>query len=133
MFYLKGNFPYEYFTDSTKFDETALPPKSAFYNRLTDEHISDEDYERRCKSGVIFHEIVQRVPRLVLGVLLLADVFEKFRHAMLNAHGLDCLHFPSLPSMTLQMALKVTGVELELVSDANIYPMIESGIRGGFF
>ena len=33
--------------------------------------------------------------------------------------------------MTLQMALKVTGVELELISDSNIYLMIESAIRGG--
>ena len=30
---------------------------------------------------------------------------------LLSAHGLDCLHFPSLPSMTLQLALKVTDVE----------------------
>ena len=55
---------------------------------------------------------------LLLDVLLLADVFEAFRHTMINAHGLDCLHFPSLPSMTLQLALKVTD-------------MIESAIRGG--
>jgi len=68
---------------------------------------------------------------LVLDVLLLADVFEKFHRTMLDSHGLDCLHFPSLPSMTLQLALKVTGVELELISGPNIYLMIESGIRGG--
>ena len=49
----------------------------------------------------------------------------------MNSHGLDCLHFPSLPSMTLQLSLKVTGVELELISDPNIYLMIESAIRGG--
>jgi len=47
----------------------------------------------------------------------------------MNSHGLDCLHFPSFPSMTLQLALKVTGVELELISDPNIYLMIESAIR----
>jgi len=32
--------------------------------------------------------------------------------------------------MTLQLALKVTDVELELITDPNIYLMIESGIRG---
>ena len=32
--------------------------------------------------------------------------------------------------MTLQLALKVTGVELGLITDPNIYLMIESGIRG---
>ena len=35
-----------------------------------------------------------------------------------------------MPSITLQLALKVTGVELELISDPNLL-MIESGIRGG--
>jgi len=28
-----------------KLAETALPPKEAFYSRLNDENISDEDYE----------------------------------------------------------------------------------------
>jgi len=50
---------------------------------------------------------------------------------MRNAHGLDCLHFPLLPSMTLQMALKITDVELDLITDPDLYRMFESGIRGG--
>jgi len=50
---------------------------------------------------------------------------------MLNAHGLDCLHFSSLPSVTLQMALKITDVELDLITDPDMYLMFESGIRGG--
>jgi len=63
-------------------------------------------------------------------VLLLADVFEAFRHTIIDAHGLNCLHFPSLPSMTLQLALKVIDVELELITDPDIHLMIESAIRG---
>jgi len=44
-------------------------------------------------------------------MLLLADVFQAFRRTMISAYGLDCLHFPSLPSMTLQqLELKVTDV-----------------------
>jgi len=50
---------------------------------------------------------------------------------MYRANNLDCLHFPSLPNLTLQLALKVTGVELELITDPSIYVMIEVGIRGG--
>jgi len=50
---------------------------------------------------------------------------------MLKSHGLDCLHFLSLPSMTLQLELKVTGVKLELITNPDIYLMIESGICGG--
>ena len=33
-YFEKGCYPYEYMTDETKLDETKLPPKSAFYNRL---------------------------------------------------------------------------------------------------
>ena len=50
---------------------------------------------------------------------------------MFRAHGLDSLHFLSIPSLTLQLALKITGVELELITDPSIYVMIEVGIRGG--
>ena len=64
-------------------------------------------------------------------VLLLADCFEAFRQAMLRAHGLDCLHFPSLPSLSFQMAPKMTRVELDLITDPDMFLMIESGIRGG--
>ena len=34
-----------------KLKETQLPPKEAFYSRLTDEGISDEDYEHARKVG----------------------------------------------------------------------------------
>jgi len=64
-------------------------------------------------------------------VLLLSDCFEAFRQSMLEAHGLDCLYFPTLPSMTFQMALKMTDVQLDLITDADQFLMIQSGIRGG--
>ena len=40
----KGHFPYEYMDDLLKLDDRALPPQEAFYSRLKDEGISDEDY-----------------------------------------------------------------------------------------
>jgi len=64
-------------------------------------------------------------------VLLLADCFEAFRQARMRSHGLDCLHFPSLPSLSFQMALKMTQVELDLITDPGMFLMIEFGIRGG--
>ena len=42
----KGHFPYEYMDDLLKLDDRALPPQSAFFSRLTNEGISDEDYAR---------------------------------------------------------------------------------------
>ena len=45
-YFEKGCYPYEYVTDETKLDETELPPKSAFYNRLVGKDLDDEQYER---------------------------------------------------------------------------------------
>ena len=42
----KGHFPYEYMNDLHKLDERSLPPQSAFYSRLKNEGISDEDCAR---------------------------------------------------------------------------------------
>ena len=66
-----------------------------------------------------------------LDMLILADQFEKFRCTMFDAHSLDCLHFPSLPSLTLQLALKMTSVKLDLIADSTIYLMIKLAICGG--
>ena len=40
----KGVYPYKYMDSPEKLKETQQPPKEAFYSRLNDEHISDEDY-----------------------------------------------------------------------------------------
>ena len=40
----KGVYPYEYMDSFARFDETQLPPKSAFESSLTGEGISDADY-----------------------------------------------------------------------------------------
>ena len=42
----KGHFPYEYMDDLQKLDERSLPPHSAFYSRLKNEGISNDDYAR---------------------------------------------------------------------------------------
>jgi len=44
IFYQNGIYPYDYVTGPSKLHDTALPPKVAFYNSLTDEHIDDEQY-----------------------------------------------------------------------------------------
>ena len=39
-----GHFPYEYMDRLERLDDTALPSKQAFFSRLKNEGISDEDY-----------------------------------------------------------------------------------------
>ena len=41
----KGVYPYDYVDSMKQLDETNLPPKEAFYWKLTAESITDEDYQ----------------------------------------------------------------------------------------
>ena len=54
MLLRKGVYPYEYMDSWEKFNETALPPKEAFYSNLNLEDISDEDYKHAQKIRVEF-------------------------------------------------------------------------------
>ena len=44
---------------------------------------------------------------------------------------MEPLHYYSLPGLTWDAALKHSEVELELITDIDMYLMIEKGIRGG--
>ena len=130
----KGVFPYDYMTSMDKFDETQLPPQSAFYNRLTDEPISDEDYEFaqqvwtlcECRTLRDYHDLY-----LKSDVFLTTDIGEKFRDDSQALYGLEPVHYYSLPGLSWDAALKHSEVELELITDIDMYLMIEKGIRGG--
>ena len=130
----KGVYPYEYMDSLEKLKETALPPKEAFYSRLNDGGISDEDYAHaqnvwktfKMKSFKDYHELYNKVD-----VLLLTDVFENFRNICLTNYGLDPAHYYTAPGLAWDAALKVTDVSLELLSDVDMLLMIEEGIRGG--
>ncbi len=130
----KGVFPYEYMTDFTKLNVTRLPPKKAFYSQLTDSHISDEDYDHAKKVWSTFNcETMRDYHDLYLktDVLLLADVMTEFRKTCKKAYGLDALHYYTSPGLAWDAMLKYTGTELDLLSDSDMYLMIEKGIRGG--
>ena len=130
----KGVYPYKYMDSLEKLKETALPPKEAFYSRLNDGGISDEDYAHaqsvwktfKMKYFKDYHKLFNKVD-----VLLLADVFENFRNICLTNYGLDPAHYYTAPGLAWDAALKVTDVSLELLSDVDTLLMIEEGIRGG--
>jgi len=68
---------------------------------------------------------------LLSDVLLLADVFESFRRSVYVQHRLECLHFITLPSLSWAIALKMTRVKLNLLTDPDAYLMVENAMRGG--
>ena len=64
-------------------------------------------------------------------VLLLTDVFENFRDLCLEYYGLDPAHYFTLPNFAWDAMLLKTGVEIDPLTDQEMYEMIEKGLRGG--
>ena len=130
----KGVYPYDYMDNPEKFMETELPPKSEFYSVLTESDISDKDYEQaqfiwkhfNIKTMGEYHDLY-----MLTDVLLLADVFENFRESAMLNYELDPAHYFTLPGYAWDAMLLKTDVELDLISDMDMYLMIEKGIRGG--
>ena len=130
----KGVYPYEYMNSEERFNETKLPPKEAFYSRLSGEGITDEDYKHALNVWDVFdmktfkdyHELYNETD-----VLLLADVFENFRNICLENYKLDPAHYFTAPGLAWDACLKMTGVNLELLTDIDMLLMVERGIRGG--
>ena len=130
----KGVYSYEYMDSPEKLKETQLPPKEAFYSRLNDEGISDENYTHakkvwkpfEMKNLEDYHKLYNEVD-----VLLLADAFENFRNICIKNYKLDPAHYYTAPGLAWDAALKVTEVKLELLSDIDMLLMVEKGIRGG--
>ena len=63
--------------------------------------------------------------------LLLADVFERFNNTSLDYYGLDPCHYFSSPGLSWDAMLKMTKIELNLISDIDMHLFIEKGMRGG--
>ncbi|GET50789.1 uncharacterized protein LOC114541307 [Rhizophagus irregularis DAOM 181602=DAOM 197198] len=129
-----GVYPYEYMDDWKKFEKTSLPPKGAFYSKLNETHISDKEYEYAqyvwekagCKTMQDYHDIY-----LKTDVLLLADIFQNFREMALKKYGLDPLWYYSTPGFAWDALFLMTGQRLDLITDQDMYMMVEQGLRGG--
>ena len=92
----------------------------------TDEHAQTVWKEFGCKTIRDYHDLYN-----VSDVLLLADIFENFRDVCMDNYKLDPAWYFTSPGLAWDAALKLTGVELELLSDYDMLLMIKSGIRGG--
>ena len=130
----KGFFPYDYLDSIEKLKETTPPPQEAFYSKLKCKGINNYNYKHvlnvwktfKMKTFKDFLSVYNTTD-----VLLLADVFEKFRDVCLKNYGLDPAHYYTAPGLAWDAMLKMTKINLELLSDVDMLLMIEKGIRGG--
>ena len=137
----KDSYPYEWVDSYEKFNYEELPPKEVFYSSIDDGkrgkgdgHISDEQYLHlknvwntfNFKPFKDYHNHY-----LKNDVFLLADGFEKFIFTCLEYYNLDPCHYFSAPGLSWDAMLKMTKVELEKISNADMHLFIERGMRGG--
>ena len=61
----------------------------------------------------------------------LSDVFQKFSDFAYKTYNLDARHSYTLPGYSWQSMLKMTKIELELISDSDMYLFLMDTIRGG--
>ena len=130
----KGFYPYEYMDTEEKFNDTKLPPQEVFYSKLSGKGITEKNYKHawnvwntfKMKTFKDYHKLYNETD-----VLLLADVFENFRNLCLKIYGLDPVYYYTAPGLAWDACLKMTNINLELLSDPNMLLMFEKGIRGG--
>lgn len=130
----KGVFPYSFVNSLEKLNYPKLPCKDDFYDSLNNEHISVTAYQRaknvwdsfNCQTLGEYSDLYLRSD-----VLLLCDVFEKFRRICLNKYKLDPAQYYTAPGLSWDAMLKITKVELELLTDIDMIHFLKRGIRGG--
>ena len=135
----KDSYPYEWEDSYEKFNHKELPPKKCFYSSINDGkggkgdgNISDKQYSHLQNVWKEFNFDTFRDNHnhyLKKDVLLLADVFEKFISTSLKYYNLDPCHYFSATGLSWNAMLKMTKVELEKISNADIHLFIEKGMR----
>ncbi|XP_035232762.1 uncharacterized protein LOC118204561 [Stegodyphus dumicola] len=130
----KGVFPYDYISDINKLEETCLPAKEAFYSHLNEESISGTEYEHAKNVWNEFNiQTLGEYSDLYVEIdfLLLTDIFENFREVCMETYHLDPAWYYTSPGLSWDAMLKVTKTEIELLTDYDMFLMVEKGIRGG--
>ena len=127
-------YPYEHMDSFEKVFKDKFTDRCRYFSSLKGKCISENDYSNATNFWNTFerntmgdyHDLY-----LKTDVLLLADVFEKFINTYLEYYGLiPCHYFTSL-GLSWDAMLKMTEIELDLISDIDMHLFIEKRMRGG--
>lgn len=137
----KGEFPYEWFDDPDKLEETSLPlPSSGDLNDAWWSSLYGEcgKYEKALEvwnkkgftSFAQYHDFY-----CALDTAQLCDVFERFTNSCLLEGKYDPCNFQGAPGLTWHLACKRQKNELAntmpIINDQDVYLDIRANIRGG--
>ena len=119
----KRVYLYEYMDSWERFDEILLPRKEDFHSSLNMENITSVNYRHTERVFKKFNnEKLDDYHDLYVqcDTLLLADVFENFRHKCIEIFELDPANFLHALGLAWQACLKMTEIKLELLADVNM-------------
>ena len=110
-----------------------LPRKEKLYSSLISKQISGKECEHvlkvrnksEMKTMKDYHDVY-----LECEVLLLANVFKKFRNNSLKNYALNSIHLSAL-ALSWNPMLNMTKVEIELNPDPDMNILYEKGTRSG--
>ena len=128
----EGVYPYEYMDSWKRFNELIPSEEDSYYSKLNMKGITKEDIKHVKNVCDTFKIKTASIMIYVQSdTALLADVFENFRDKCIEIYKIDPAYFLSAPGLIWQACLKMTGVELQLLTDMDMLLMFEQGIRGG--
>ncbi len=130
----KGVYPYDYINTFERLHQKDLPTIEQFNSRLLNEECIEVEFARaqqvwnefHCRTFLEYHNIY-----LKADVLQLADVFENFRNVCIATYSLDPAHYISAPQLAWDSMLNYTKTVLQLISDPEMFRMLNGGMRGG--
>ena len=127
------NFPYSYI-NIDNLNEKDLPEKKEFYNILTMNEITNEEYEnvKLFYKKMKFKNLKEYLTAyLTSDITLLADIFNNFRRMIFDEFKLDCVKYVSSPSLSKDCALKYSKCKIEHIKDVTIFNFVRKSIMGG--
>ena len=99
------NFPYNYINPDN-LNEKYLPSKKKFYNKLTMNEITDEEYEnvKLFYKKMKFKNLREYLEcYLTSDIILLSDICNNFRKMIFDEFELDCCKYVSSPSLSCKI------------------------------
>ena len=112
-----------------------IPNKEEFFNKINNKNISDKDYNHaknvfekfECKN-LLDYSILY----LKTDLCHISDVFQKFSNFAYETYEINPRHLYTLPGFSWQSMLKMTKIELESISDPDMYLFLMDTIRRYF-
>ena len=132
----KGFFPYEWVDHLEKLEEEQLPPHEAFYSKLKNSNISEEEY-KYCQDVWEKGEMNTMRDFLTwynnLDVTPFIEAVEKMK-AFWQGHQIDIFNFISLPGIAMRFEmsfLKKQNLHLSVFDSAQLYNLFRENMVGG--